>query len=90
MEDPTYSTAIDEFAASLHSELRRYPNLPDDTEVVLHLSKDEEDMTKQYYLASAKHSSIFWLEKVDGNLVTSRARPLRDLTYISASHGPYR
>lgn len=43
-------------------------------------------MTRQYYLASAKHCSIFWLEEVDTDLVTSGVRPVRDLTYISESH----
>ena len=85
VEDTTLLAAVDSFAAELHAELHAKSSPPKDTEVVLHLYKDGEDMIKQYYLASPEHSSVFWLEPMDPDLVTSGARPLRDLTYISQS-----
>ena len=85
VEDITLLAAVDSFAAELHADLYAQPSLPKDTEVVLHLYKDGEDMIKQYYLASSEHSSVFWLEPMDPDWVTTGARPLRDLTYISQS-----
>ena len=85
MDDSTLLATVREFATELHAELCGHANIPEDTEVVVHINNDGD---KQYYLASPMHSSVFWLEEVDTVLITSGARPLRDLTYISQSHKP--
>ena len=70
--------------------MRACSGLPDDTEVVLHLNKNEKgDIEQLYYLVNPGRRSVFWLIDVGAELVTAGARPVPDLTYISKVVSPF-
>lgn len=83
MVDSAASRDVDAFADMLRCELRISQGLPTDTEVVLHLCKDDRDETECfYYLVSETTRSVFWLDEVDSALISGNARPISDLPYL--------
>lgn len=89
LHNEIYLEAISKFSLHLLQKLQDQTDLaPPDTEIVVHLRDNGEDLCFGYYLASWERRCVFWFEEVSYDLITDEVRVCSTESHIGACPEP--